>query len=651
MKKLQKIQIIMLLTATTIIAIAAAFLMLHRKSEAELPVSVTAKVWGGYAGTYDAYRVFEEDGRYYIENSIYRNTAPIEIYEITKEEFVRSVNKELLQTESLETLVKRSEEGMCDGYYSRSVVRYKDGTEKEVYDTPFLNEFVALIDSKRLAAGINDGINKESNRIEVAFTDICYKYRVGDAKLTILNKTEDGEWRLPANGTRGLLYRGDDTEITPIEAARYDLYNDELQNVYGWLLGDNDDIRGRYPGSWSQGDDTVAVYLDEASGSGIIVYIRSSDRIVRPMLLHEMKSILKDKDKQGCSDMPYIVIRILEIILIEVLIVISAIFLFKAEKQISKKLKEKIRRYKWAYILAPVILLLTVFILRHSTGKVKLNEATGELTISGDLSRQDILKYAHNSNVISIIAKEGTRLPKDCHGLFSVYVEDATKGMGPNWSCLKYVDLSKADTSGVTDMSCMFRGCGMVEKLDLSGFDTSEVTSMESMFDGCYHVKTIDTSSFDTSRVTSMESMFKDCHQLETINTSGFDTSNVTTMAEMFDDCKSLRHVDLSRFDTSRVTDMHMMFSGCMNLWDFEVTSFDTSNVTYMSYMFHNCYAIRTLDLSSFDTSGVTESENMIHSMRDIKKIYVSEDTWTLRGNYIEQRYKSCVEFKSALDG
>ncbi len=102
MKKLQKIQIIMLLTATTIIAIAAAFLMLHRKSEAELPVSVTAKVWGGYAGTYDAYRVFEEDGRYYIENSIYRNTAPIEIYEITKEEFVRSVNKELLQTESLE---------------------------------------------------------------------------------------------------------------------------------------------------------------------------------------------------------------------------------------------------------------------------------------------------------------------------------------------------------------------------------------------------------------------------------------------------------------------------------------------------------------------------------------------------------------------
>ena len=142
-------------------------------------------------------------------------------------------------------------------------------------------------------------------------------------------------------------------------------------------------------------------YLDEQQAFfARIRSLLSSDALTfqSPQLL----PILKDKDKQGCSDMPYIVIRILEIILIEVLIVISAIFLFKAEKQISKKLKEKIRRYKWAYILAPVILLLTVFILRHSTGKVKLNEATGELTISGDLSRQDILKYAHNSNVISI---------------------------------------------------------------------------------------------------------------------------------------------------------------------------------------------------------------------------------------------------------
>ena len=45
--------------------------------------------------------------------------------------------------------------------------------------------------------------------------------------------------------------------------------------------------------------------------------------------------------------------------------------------------------------------------------------------------------------------------------------------------------LEHLNTSQVTDMSFMFRGCSSLISLDLSSFNTSEVTSMESMFRGC----------------------------------------------------------------------------------------------------------------------------------------------------------------------
>ena len=68
MKGLQKSNKIMLLTAMIlVITIVAAFLMNHRWSEDELPVSVRAKKTGGIAGTYNDYRVYQEDGRYYID--------------------------------------------------------------------------------------------------------------------------------------------------------------------------------------------------------------------------------------------------------------------------------------------------------------------------------------------------------------------------------------------------------------------------------------------------------------------------------------------------------------------------------------------------------------------------------------------------------
>ena len=46
------------------------------------------------------------------------------------------------------------------------------------------------------------------------------------------------------------------------------------------------------------------------------------------------------------------------------------------------------------------------------------------------------------------------------------------------------INVSKFDTSNVTNMECLFLLCRNVEQLDLSSFDTSKVTDMNGML-GC----------------------------------------------------------------------------------------------------------------------------------------------------------------------
>lgn len=77
------------------------------------------------------------------------------------------------------------------------------------------------------------------------------------------------------------------------------------------------------------------------------------------------------------------------------------------------------------------------------------------------------------------------------------------------------LDLSGLDTSRVTDMSCMFRGCERLECVDLSSFDTSRVTNMNAMFEGCSSLRGLDLSGFDASQVKRMKAMFRGCTSLK----------------------------------------------------------------------------------------------------------------------------------------
>ena len=186
---------------------------------------------------------------------------------------------------------------------------------------------------------------------------------------------------------------------------------------------------------------------------------------------------------------------------------------------------------------------------------------------------------------------------------------------------LTSLDVSNFDTSKVTNMSLMFGSCSSLTELDVSNFDTSKVTNMSSMFSGCSSLTELDLSNFDTSKVTTMYNMFYYCSNLTTLDLSNFNTSNVTTMQSMFEGCSGLTELDLSNFETSSVTTMYRMFSNCSSLTSLDLSNFDTSKVTTMYNMFYYCSNLTTLDLSNFDTSNVTNMSWMFYNCSGLTKL------------------------------
>ena len=163
---------------------------------------------------------------------------------------------------------------------------------------------------------------------------------------------------------------------------------------------------------------------------------------------------------------------------------------------------------------------------------------------------EDIAYYQENGVNWNEEEDEYHKVPEDNIALYGVLTAS-------NISTYKnrIVYLPKIDTSGVTDMSNMFKTCYSL--VSIPRLDTANVTDMTSMFSYCYFLTSI--PQLDTSSVTSMSYMFNSCRSLVSI--PQLDTANVTSMTSMFSYCSSL--VSIPQLDTSKVTDMTSMFDSC----------------------------------------------------------------------------------------
>ena len=193
----------------------------------------------------------------------------------------------------------------------------------------------------------------------------------------------------------------------------------------------------------------------------------------------------------------------------------------------------------------------------------------------------------------------------DSSEAFNIMIDGVNQTINPdengNWN------LDLLNYGLVTDASSMFdiinaggsSQSNQITALDLTRFNTSKVTNMNSMFSNCDNLTSLDVSGWNTSNVTTMNCMFSDCSSLTTLDLSGWDISNVTTMDGMFSYCSSLVELNLSGWKTGNVKIMTELFGGCTSLTTLDISGWDLNNIKTTQIMFDDCINLKTIKMVS----------------------------------------------------
>ena len=82
-------------------------------------------------------------------------------------------------------------------------------------------------------------------------------------------------------------------------------------------------------------------------------------------------------------------------------------------------------------------------------------------------------------------------------------------------------------------MDSMFYNCRSLTSLDLSKWNTSKVTNMNNMFNGCSGLTSLDLSKWDISEGTIITNMFSGCNALRTIRMKGCSEATINKVTSV----------------------------------------------------------------------------------------------------------------------
>ena len=162
--------------------------------------------------------------------------------------------------------------------------------------------------------------------------------------------------------------------------------------------------------------------------------------------------------------------------------------------------------------------------------EVNINDETIDKYLCAVVKNKDGSCYIVFSTVITITVKEDSGL--FTHGLFRSSTNSSI-----------YI----LRNQGLESLFALFALCTNLTKLDLSKLDTSQVTNMSKMFFGCSKLEDLNLSNFNTEKVTNMSSMFFGCSKLKELNLASFNTKGVNKMADMFYACPSLNKIIVNK--------------------------------------------------------------------------------------------------------
>ena len=122
------------------------------------------------------------------------------------------------------------------------------------------------------------------------------------------------------------------------------------------------------------------------------------------------------------------------------------------------------------------------------------------------------------------------------------------------------------DSSLVTNMGAMFRGCTSLQKLDLTILNTEKVTNIGHMFNLCESLTSLDVSNFNTNNIGDINNFINGCSSLTSLNVSNFNISTVGPLHSMFSTCENLQFLDLSNIHVREDADIRNIFRFNSNL-------------------------------------------------------------------------------------
>ena len=202
--------------------------------------------------------------------------------------------------------------------------------------------------------------------------------------------------------------------------------------------------------------------------------------------------------------------------------------------------------------------------------------------------------------------------------------------------CPTFPDISKWNTSKVTNMKGMFAFCnGHTTLPDISKWNVSNVTDMSNLFHGLRSDCLPDISKWNTSKVTNMDELFDDVSIQKTPDISNWNTSNVTSMSSMFlyfccgcnikeyDELKDFP--DISKWNVANVTNMNHMFAliRCKKFPD--ISKWNVANVINMNHMFAHIHCKKFPDISKWNVAKVKYMYSMFYSQNVVNPfMYIS---------------------------
>lgn len=224
-------------------------------------------------------------------------------------------------------------------------------------------------------------------------------------------------------------------------------------------------------------------------------------------------------------------------------------------------------------------------------------------------------------------------------------VSNVTDGSYMFYSCANSteINVSQWNTSKIKYFDKMFSNCQSLAFLDVNNWDMISGYSLNNMF-AYSGITDIDLSKWDTSNISNLSNLFFNCTKLKQIDLHTWNTKSVSTCYWLFRGCSSLEFINIDGWNTCNVYDMDRMFGECPKLITIKgLNKLNTRNVQFTRLIFIADHSLTTLDLSSFNTQNCIDTSQMFRGCYNLKSIYVSDTFVMTKVSNSTQMFLDCI--------